>query len=372
MKVLVVVAHLVPEHMVVWEAAAKLGLDVHLAGTLDAPSLEAFDVQPRLQSDCPVHLFRPIGLLQRGQLWWRYPGLGRLVRSESFDLVHVNTEPWGLLVGQVLSSGSPVVVHACDNLYTHGHPIEAGIRTRVAQRNLRRLAGFVSWNAEGISLARRYGLAASAPTAVAPAIIPPPSSRPADHVEARRMIGVDPEEVIIGFVGRLESRKGVDWLLRAVDLGLPKRGHVVIVGDGPCRADLEFQARGMTTPVTFLGRRRLDETARLMSAFDILAVPSRTVPDNVEQFGRVVVEAMWAGAALVVSDCGALPAVAGDAAEIIAQDDVEGLHAALSRLVADPALRRTLADQGRKRAETIFHPSAVADVIKTVWLNAVS
>jgi glycosyltransferase involved in cell wall biosynthesis len=65
-----------------------------------------------------------------------------------------------------------------------------------------------------------------------------------------------------------------------------------------------------------------------------------------------VLEAMACGAAVVTTTAASLPEVAGDAALLVPPDDPAALAAAIERLVADPALRASLAGRGRDRAAT--------------------
>jgi len=102
----------------------------------------------------------------------------------------------------------------------------------------------------------------------------------------------------------------------------------------------------------------------LYTAADALAMPS-----IYEGFGIPVIEAMACGTPVVCSDGGALPEVAGDAALIVAPDDVEGLASALIRIVAYPALREELRQRGLERAQRFTWDTAAratADVYRAV------
>ena len=89
--------------------------------------------------------------------------------------------------------------------------------------------------------------------------------------------------------------------------------------------------------------------------------PSRSRPNWVEQFGRVLVEAMACGVAVVGSDCGEIPHVIGEAGLIFAEGDVEALRGHLARLQSDAALRAELARRGRQRVLERFTQARVAE-----------
>lgn len=94
-----------------------------------------------------------------------------------------------------------------------------------------------------------------------------------------------------------------------------------------------------------LGALSSDQLARWFSRASIVALPARYEP-----FGLSALEAALAGCALVLGDIPSLREVWGDAAWFVAPDDVDGLHAAISRLIADEGARGRLAAAAQARA----------------------
>jgi glycosyltransferase involved in cell wall biosynthesis len=96
---------------------------------------------------------------------------------------------------------------------------------------------------------------------------------------------------------------------------------------------------------------------------DIVFCPSRN-----ESFCRVAAEAMMNGLPVVASDIEPLRALLGndEAGILFPVDDVASASAALTRLVADPALRFRLGAVGRKRAHA-FEPGAIADQLLDLY-----
>jgi glycosyltransferase involved in cell wall biosynthesis/GT2 family glycosyltransferase len=163
----------------------------------------------------------------------------------------------------------------------------------------------------------------------------------------------------VGFVGRLDERKGTFVLLDAV-AALPA-ARVTFVGAGGAAAELAaaIEQRGLGGRATIEGFVAPDDLAATYRRFDVVAVPSLDTPRWSEQFGRVVVEAMAAGVPVVASDAGALAEVLGGAGMLVPQGDAEALAEALRRLAADTGLHTRLRRLGRARAQH-FSWAAVA------------
>ncbi|MBX3066117.1 MAG: glycosyltransferase family 4 protein [Anaerolineae bacterium] len=191
--------------------------------------------------------------------------------------------------------------------------------------------------------------------------------------------GVDPEvfhpidrppnpEPVIGFVGRLRREKGVDLLMLAL-AKLQKRWRLHIIGQGPERDSLERLARDLDIRerVWFAGHVPSTQMAELYPQLDALVIPSRTLPNWKEQFGRVIVEAMACGVPVIGSDSAAIPDVIGDSGLIFPEDDVDLLATALDAVLTRPEVHATLAERGRQRVLSSFTHARVAALTIDVY-----
>lgn len=156
--------------------------------------------------------------------------------------------------------------------------------------------------------------------------------------------------VRVGYVGRLAAHKGVDVLLEAVALAPDLR--LVVAGAGPLSGRLRERSLrpDLSGRVEFLGPVAKPDLPDVYRSLDVLAVPSLTTPGWLEQFGRVVVEAMACGTPVVASDSGALPDVVRDAGLLVPPGDAAALAGALTRAGADHDLWTTMQRRGLARA----------------------
>jgi glycosyltransferase involved in cell wall biosynthesis len=179
---------------------------------------------------------------------------------------------------------------------------------------------------------------------------------------SRAAPGAAPTPLRIGFAGKLIARKGVDELLRAAArLPIARAWSVTVVGDGPLRPELQALAAtlGLADRVTFHGFANTTEMPGLLAAFDVMVVPSRR-----DMRVLVTIEAMAAGAAVIVSDATAVWGP-GDLVEdgvsglVYPSGDPDALGRQLSRLLEEPGLLATLRRNGAARAAE-FGPDAYA------------
>jgi glycosyltransferase involved in cell wall biosynthesis len=109
--------------------------------------------------------------------------------------------------------------------------------------------------------------------------------------EVRQRLGISFGAFVVGFVGRLDPCKGVDYLFEAAaHMGFEAEDRLLIIGDGEDQKRLLGIAarRGISEQVVWTGR--VNDPASLMTAMDVLVLPS-----VYEAFGLVLLEAMAAG-----------------------------------------------------------------------------
>ena len=172
----------------------------------------------------------------------------------------------------------------------------------------------------------------------------------------------------IGYAGGLVPEKGVDLILRAC-AGLAGDWRLTLAGAGEARAELERLAAALHSAdhIRFAGRIGSGAMPQFYHELDVLVLPSRTRPNWKEQFGRVLVEAMACGVAVVGSDCGEIPQVIGDAGLVFAEENVVALREALQCLLDSPEERQRLAAAGRQRVLDHFTMQQIAEQTVAVY-----
>ena len=192
--------------------------------------------------------------------------------------------------------------------------------------------------------------------------------------------GVDPElfhppvtrrpegRIHIAYAGRLVPEKGVDCLLEALGR-LQGAWRATILGSGPETEALKAQAThiGIRNEVTF--RDVIPSTAmpELYRTIDVLVLPSRERSHWTEQFGRVLIEAMASGVAVVGSKTGEIPYVIDEAGLVFPEGDVEALRSALATLIHDPDRRASLGRQGRARVLAHYTQGHIARATADIY-----
>ncbi|GIK66702.1 MAG: glycosyl transferase family 1 [Chloroflexota bacterium] len=186
--------------------------------------------------------------------------------------------------------------------------------------------------------------------------------------------GVDPElftpvqrtsqhmPFMIGFAGRLVSEKGVDLLLNTLATLTDLDWRLKIIGGGPERNRLEQQAEHLNIAgrVEFVGLVPSIEMPSHLQQLDALVIPSRTLPNWKEQYGRVIIEAMASEVAVVGSNSAAIPDVVGHAGLIFPENDVPQLACHLRQLMEDRDFCISLGKRGRQRILENFTQAQIA------------
>lgn len=167
---------------------------------------------------------------------------------------------------------------------------------------------------------------------------------PGDRGAARAALGLDPDDVLVTFVGRIQPLKAPDVLLAAmaplIRADPTGRLRLLIVG-GPSGTGLERPAAlaelaanmGVADRVTFLPPQAPAQLAQVYRASNLVAVPSFS-----ESFGLVAVEAQACGIPVIAAEVGGLGVAVDDGitGRLVPGHDIDMWTRELAALLADP------------------------------------
>lgn len=187
---------------------------------------------------------------------------------------------------------------------------------------------------------------------------------PISSDEAKQYIGLQPNDRMVLFVGRIEPLKGVDTLIRAMaclklkDQGRPV--HLAIIGGEPDASPQEMTAEMarlqqlcddlcMGKMVVFLGRRGQDTLPYYYSAAEVVVMPS-----HYESFGMVALEAMACGTPVIASDIGGLGFLVqdGETGFTVPDGEPDLLCEKLSLVLGDRDLRTKMGARAEQVAQS--------------------
>jgi glycosyltransferase involved in cell wall biosynthesis len=171
--------------------------------------------------------------------------------------------------------------------------------------------------------------------------------------EWRAKEGFREGDVLFVCVARLAAQKNHALLLKAFAEGpaTDRRAHLVLIGDGVLRPQLEAQARslGMFDRVHFLGVRA--DVPDALSAMDVFVLSS-----DFEGNPLSVMEAMASGLPIVSTAAGGVPDLfeSGKHGILVPPGDVQGLSNAMTFLLQNQEARRSLGTAAARRARNKF------------------
>ena len=329
----------------VTQLARELGRSGHEVQVLapHSPSRESQD------ADLHVPLGRSVPLPSGGSIarvslsWWLYPKVRALLRKEQFDVIHLHEPMAPILPLCVLEFSDSVNVgtfhasYARQHLYRITHPI--------IKRWQQRLHGNIA-----VSPAARRYVNNTFPGDYE--IIPNGIDFKHFSTNVAPMPQYQDGKINILFVGRLEKRKGLRYLLEAygkLKWDLPNIRLIVVGPGNPDKESYRVMSSQNLQDVEFVGLVSYDDLPRYYASADIFCSPAT----GAESFGIVLLEAMSAGKPVVASDIEGFRGVMthGEQGLLVPKKDSNALAEALGMLARDPELRRKLGGNGNRLAK---------------------
>jgi len=289
-----------------------------------------------------------------------YPRLGKQLQELQPDLLHIDEEPYNLATRHAMGLARKRSIPACfftwQNLDRRYPPPFRWWE----QYNYNHADFAIAGNHAATEVLRSKGY--HGPTRVIP------------------QFGVDPElfspnagplpdrPFTIGYAGGFIAAKGVDTLLNAC-ARLPGGWRLRLAGSGDQEQSLRALAVSLNIDrrLTWIGKILSTDMPDLYRSLDALVLPSRTQPNWMEQFGRVLVEAMACGVPVIGSNSGEIPHVIGDAGLVFPEGDAEVLAIRLRQLMDDPEFHADLSQLGRQRVLDRYTQAQIAEETSEVY-----
>jgi len=329
----------------------------------------AFAALPELNGS--FYLRTPI-FSGRGSIYF-YTGVRNIMRAFRPDIVHIDEEPWSLAAWQFAElgarAGAKVFFYTKENISKSYPP-----PFRAIERRVHHLSGCaVALTAEAEQVLRARGF--NKPVFTIPHAVDLAQFDVRDSSDLRRRLGLT--GTVAGYIGRLTSEKGIPDLISALEIVRKNSDDidwsVLIVGNGTLepevRAAAERDPRIKLAPAI-----PHNEIQHCYNCIDILVVPSLTTPRWKEQFGRVIIEGLASGAAVIGSDSGEIPQVIAETGGglVFPEGDARALAEAILSLLRDENRRQQLANAGRTAVLEKYSAARVAKQFHEVyeWLSA--
>jgi colanic acid/amylovoran biosynthesis glycosyltransferase len=298
----------------------------------------------------------------------RSRGLERLLTTSDVSLIHAH---FGLDATLVAPTARRLKIPLAVTL--HGYdvtslPLQGGMSGVLYRRRLRKMfqdAAVVLPVSEFIrSKALLWGAPLNKTTVHYIGI---PLEQPVDCVDGRT-------DVV--FVGRLVETKGVGDLLTAVG-GVPSdlRPRVVIVGDGPLRAQCEKLALDLEVQACFVGWQPPETVRGYLASAKIFMGPSKTSDTgDSEGLGMVFLEASNAGLPIVSYWHGGVSeaVIDGVTGFLAPEGDVAALRDNLLKLLLDPGLAQRMGEAGRRNVAAHFNVFAQTELLEVLFTRLVN
>ncbi|MDQ6672266.1 MAG: glycosyltransferase family 4 protein [Chloroflexota bacterium] len=335
------------------------GHEVHVV----APSSDD-EAEPVFSFDAPVHRIGRVvsipanGSVARITLSLRsYLQAKRLLQEQQFDLIHLHEPMMPALPLTVLRHSNTTNVgtfHAFRNT-----PLTYFYSKPILRPFFRKLHGHITVSSAALEFVGEYFPADYR-------LIPNGIEFDRFHRRYPRMPNLDDGRPTVLFVGRLEKRKGLKFLLRAWPKVLERKANarLVVVGRGrPLEGYRRFAVRQGWSPddVTFAGYVPSEDLPRYYQSCDVFCAPNT----GQESFGIVLLEAMAAGAPIVASDIPGYRDVVSDGVEglLVEPENPGALADAVCRLLGNPELRANMRRAGQEKAQQYDWPRVASQVL---------
>ena len=298
-----------------------------------------------------IPMGRPVPLPSGGSIArvslsvWLRPRIKALLQREAFDIIHLHEPFAGFLPLNVLGATNSVNSVNIGTFHTYnGTRLYKIGGVRLAMPYYRRLHGRIAVSQPAHQFISRHfpGHYEIIPNGI----------QLDDFALATPFPHLQDGMINLLFVGRLEKRKGLKYLLSAYSKLKWEWPNLRLLVVGPGKPDddsYRIMSERNLQDVVFVGRVSDQDKARYYKSADIFCSPAT----GKESFGIVLLEAMAAGKPVIASEIEGYSSVIthGQEGLLVEPKKDDALAKAIALLLNDPALRARLGANGRQTVE---------------------
>ena len=300
------------------------------------------------------------------------PEIINLLRHFKPDIIQVEQGAKSLLYAQLITLNKILNLKAKNTFftwwnlpYTNKFPISC-----LEKYNLDNTHGLIAGNQDGADILKDRGYRGK--TTVMPQLgVDEKLFSPQAQPELAAKYNLQPDDFVIGFVGRFVPEKGILTLIKALTQLKNLSWKLLLLGRGELKETIQQTTKtaGIEDRLIMVESVPHDAVPRYINLMNVLLLPSETTykfktltaAGWKEQFGHVLIEAMACGVAVIGSDSGEIPHVIKDAGLIFPEGDTLALQDCLQKLMQNPELTQELAQKGRDRALKMYTNQALAE-----------
>ena len=310
------------------------------------------------------------------------PDLISLLRKLKPDIIQVEQGSKALTYAQFITCNKLLGLKAKNLFFTWWNlPYQLKFPISLLEAyNLKNTDGIVAGNKDGEYILRKRGY--EGPIKVMPQLgVDETLFKPETQIELRDDLGIQPNDFVVGFVGRFVEEKGLLTLAEALAGLQEKNWKWLLLGRGELQATLWETATelGIKERLIVVESVPHDHVQKYINLMNTLVLPSKTTYKFKtltsigwkEQFGHVLIEAMACRVPVIGSDSGEIPHVIGDAGLVFPEGNIEELRHFLMQLMEQKELAESLGKKGYEKVMSQYTNKALATKLLSFYQELV-
>lgn len=202
-------------------------------------------------------------------------------------------------------------------------------------------------------------------------IIPCGTEVPGKKIIKNDLSNILKDNFVIGNISRMTRDKGQQIIINAAPLIIKKIQNVkfLLIGDGPDKRYFESLIKELHVEDYFILPGFVDDTDDYYSLMDLFIFPTIW---ELEGFGVVTIEAMMRGIPVIASNFGPIPEIISDQKTglLFKPGDSKDLSKKIIELVRNDQLRKSIVENARKKARTIYDINIISNKVLEVLHDA--